>query len=200
VRALLDHLGLDQVGVVGNSFGGKVALDFALAHPERVGALVLVASALSGSEGSADLEAFDEEEDALLDAGKIDEAVELNLRTWLDGYGRESAPVPVEVRERLADMQRRSFHTVLEAYERTPPPGPVGWPKPPAATRLDEIAAPTLVVAATHDHPDFVRIAERLAVGIPGAESATMATGHLPGLEQPDELNRLVLDFLGRHL
>jgi 3-oxoadipate enol-lactonase len=185
---------------VGNSFGGKVALDLTLAYPERVRALVLVASALRGWEGSADLEAFDEEEEALLDAGKIDEAVELNLRTWLDGYGRKSAHVPPEVRERLADMQRRSFRVVLEAFERTPPPGPVGWPEPPAASRLGEVAVPTLVVAATHDHPDFVRIAGRLAAGIPAAESATMATGHLPGLEQPDELNRLVLDFLSRHL
>lgn len=185
---------------MGNSFGGKVALDLALAYPQHVRALVLVASALSGWQGSAESDAFDEEEDALLDAGKIDEAVELNLRTWLDGYGRESAPVSAEVRGRLADMQRRSFRVVLEAYERTPPPGPVGWPEPPAATRLGAVAVPTLVVAATHDHPDFVRIAERLAVGIPAAESATMATGHLPGLEQPDELTRLVLDFLGRHL
>jgi 3-oxoadipate enol-lactonase len=200
VRALLDHLGLDRAGVVGNSFGGKVALDLALAYPERVGALVLVASALSGWERSAELDAYDEEEDALLDAGKVEEAIELNLRIWLDGYGRETAPVAAEVRERLADMQRRSFRVILEAYERTPPPDPVGWSEPPAATRLGEVAVPTLVVAATYDHPDFVRIAERLAAGIPAAESATLATGHLPGVEQPDELNRLVLDFLDRRL
>ena len=36
VRALLDHLGVERAAVVGNSFGGRVALDFALAHPERV--------------------------------------------------------------------------------------------------------------------------------------------------------------------
>jgi 3-oxoadipate enol-lactonase len=196
VRALLDHLGLERVAVVGNSFGGQVALDFALAHSERVRALVLVAPALTGWEGSPDSDAFDEEEDALLDAGKIDEAVDLNLRTWLDGDGRDVPPISAELRDRVAAMQRQAFVTIVAAYERTPPPGPVSWPEPPAAGRLGEIAVPTLVVAGAHDQPDFRRIAGLVAAGIPGAESAELATGHLPGIERPDDFNRLVLAFL----
>jgi 3-oxoadipate enol-lactonase len=196
VRALLDHLGVERAAVVGNSFGGRVALDFALAHPERTDALVLVAAALTGYEGSAELDAFDEEEDALLDAGKLDEAVELNLRTWLDGYGRDAAPVPPETRARVAVMQRQAFETIVAAYERTPPPGPVSWAEPPATTRLHEVGARTLIVGCTHDHPDFRAIAELLVEGIPGAERATVETAHLPGVEQPEELNELVLKFL----
>jgi 3-oxoadipate enol-lactonase len=200
VRALLDHLGLDRVALVGNSFGGKVALDFALQQPDRVRALVLIAPNLSGDEGSPALDAFDEEEEELLDAGKIDEAVDLNLRTWLDGDGRGAAPISAELRARVADMQRQAFVTMVAAYERTPPAGPVSWPEPPAAARLDEVVAPTLVVTCAHDQPDFRRIAGRVAAGIPGAESAELATAHLPGVERPEELNRLVLDFLGRRL
>jgi pimeloyl-ACP methyl ester carboxylesterase len=196
VRALLDQLGLGRVALVGNSFGGRVALDFALTHGDRTRALVLAASALGGHEGSAELDAFDEEEDALLEAGKLDEAVALNLRTWLDGSGREAAPIPPEERARVAAMQRQSFETVLAAYERTPPPGPVGWAEPPAATRLHEVAAPTLVVRCAHDHPDFRAIAGILAHEIPDAELVDMDTGHMPGLERPDEFNRLVLAFL----
>jgi 3-oxoadipate enol-lactonase len=195
-RALLDHLGLERAAVVGNSFGGRVALDLALAHPGRVSALVLLAPALSGGEGSPELDAFDEEEDALLDAGKLDEAVELNLRTWLDGHGRDAAPVTPELRGRVSAMQRQSFATILAAYERTPPPGPVSWPEPPAATRLDEIDAPTLVVSCTYDQPHFRRISALVAAGIPGARIVEVPTGHLPALERPDELNRLVLDVL----
>lgn len=198
VRALLDHLGVDAAAIVGNSFGGRVALDFTLAQPERVRALVLAAAALTGWEASPELDAFDEEEEALLDAGRIDEAVDLNLRTWLDGDGRDAAPVPAKTRRRVAEMQRQSFEILVPAYERTPPPGPVAWAEPPTATRLHEIAVRTLVIACSHDHPDFRRISEVLAAGIPGAEQAVMATGHLPGLERPEEFNRLVLDFLAR--
>ena len=48
VRALLDVLGLDTAAVVANSFGGRVAIDFALAYPERTRALFLIAPALTG--------------------------------------------------------------------------------------------------------------------------------------------------------
>jgi 3-oxoadipate enol-lactonase len=198
LRVLLDHLAIERAAVVGNSFGGRVALDFALAHPARTAALVLVDSALSGHEGSAFFDAFDEEEEALLDDGKLDEAVELNLRTWLDGPERQAAPVAPEVRARVAEMQRSSFETLVRAYEGTPEPGPVAWADPPAAGRLAEVTVPTLVVVGTLDQPDFRAISERLARGIPGAESAELEAAHLPALERPEEFNRIVLDFLAR--
>lgn len=196
LAALLEHLGIERAALVGNSFGGKVALEFALEHPGRTRELVLIASALGGHERSAELEAFDEAEDALLEAGKLDEAVELNLRTWLDGPDRDAAPVAPEARRLVAAGQRRAFETMLAAYEASPPPGPVRWADPPAATRLGEVAAPTLVVAGAHDVTDFRAIAERLADEIPGAQKAVLDTAHLPGLERPGELNRLLLDFL----
>jgi 3-oxoadipate enol-lactonase len=198
VRALLDHLGIERAALVGNSFGGQVSLDFALVHPERTTALVLVDSALSGWEGSAFLDEFDEEEEALLDAGRLDAAVELNLRTWLDGPEREAAPVTPELRARVAEMQRSSFEALVRAYESSPEPGPVAWAEPAAATRLADVSVPTLVVVGTLDQPDFRAISARLAAEIPGAESAEFETAHLPALERPDEFNRVVLDFLGR--
>ncbi len=198
LRALLDHLGIERAAVVGNSFGGRVSLDFALVHPERTTALVLVDSALSGWEGSSFFEQFDEEEEALLDAGKLDEAVELNLRTWLDGPEREAAPVAPDVRARVAEMQRSSFETLVQAYEGSPEPGPVTWADPPAATRLGDVSVPTLVVVGTLDQPDFREISARLAAEIPGAESAELETAHLPALERPGEFNEIVLEFLGR--
>ncbi len=193
--ALLDHLGIGKAALVGNSFGGRIAIDFALAHPQRTSALVLVAPALGGHEGSPELDELDEAEEALLEAGDVDGAVELNVRIWLDGPGR-IAPVAPETRELVAAAQRRAFDVQLAAYASSPPPGPVRWVEPPAATRLGEIAVPTLVVAGAHDLADFRGIADRLASGIPGARQVVLDAAHLPGLERPEELNRLVLDFL----
>ena len=198
VRGLLDELGLEAASLVGNSFGGRVAVDFALAHPERAAALVLVAPALTGWEGSPELDALAEQEDALLDAGRFDEAVELNLRAWLDGPERAAAPVSAETRASLAEMQRLAFATQIAAYEASPPPEPGGWSDPPADSRLGEIRAPTLVIGCAHDQPAFRALARRLAADIPGAEGVVVETAHLPGLERPEELYRLALDFLSR--
>jgi pimeloyl-ACP methyl ester carboxylesterase len=196
LRALLDHLGIDRAALVGNSLGGKVALDFSLAYEERVAALVLVGSALSGHKSWPESEARDEEEDALLDAGRMDEVVELNLRTWLDGEGRGSADVSSGERARVAEMQRRALEIAVPAFAASPPPEPVGWVEPPAATRLGEIGVPTLVVVGSYEIEEFRSISERLATEIPGARKAVLPAAHLVAVERPTEFNRLVLDFL----
>ena len=93
-------------------------------------------------------------------------------------------------------MQRLAFEKQIAAYEASPPPQPGGWSDPPAASRLGELTVPTLVVACAHDQPAFRALAERLAVEIPNAEGALIETAHLPGVERPEELNRLALGFL----
>jgi pimeloyl-ACP methyl ester carboxylesterase len=197
LRALLDHLGLERAVIVGNSMGGKVALEFTLIHPERVTALVLVGTALGGHEDSPELERFDEQEEALLEAGRIDEAVELNLRLWLKGPRRETDAVDPAARTRVAEMQRHAFDVQVEAYEQSPPPGPGAWLDPPAATRLGEIRVPTLVVVGDEDVEDMLAIARQLAAEIPGARKIVMPdTAHLPAFERPGEFNRVVIDFL----
>jgi pimeloyl-ACP methyl ester carboxylesterase len=56
---------------------------------------------------------------------------------------------------------------------------------------------PTLVVVGEDDHADFQTIAEHLAGEIPNAELVVVpGAGHLVGVDQPDELNALLLEFL----
>src|SRR3546814_18834410 len=45
IAALLDGLGIDKVSMVGNSFGGGIALAFTIAHPDRVERAVLMGPA-----------------------------------------------------------------------------------------------------------------------------------------------------------
>lgn len=190
LSSIFAHFGLEQAAVVGNSLGGKVALEFALSHPARVAALVLVAPGLGGHQGSPEGEAFDQEEEALLDAGRIDDAVELNLRTWL-------GPVDARTRERVGAMQRRALEILVDAFGREPPPAVEWLDDPPAAERLGSLRVPTLVVVGSEDVSDIRAIADRVATEVPGARKVVLeGVKHLPGVERPDEFNRLVLDFL----
>jgi pimeloyl-ACP methyl ester carboxylesterase len=76
-------------------------------------------------------------------------------------------------------------------------PGPAVRLDPPASERLGDVRAPTLVVVGEADVEDMHRIADRLAAGIPGARKEVVTdAAHMLPLERPDELNRLLLEFL----
>src|SRR5205823_5863774 len=79
---LLDALDIERAALVGLSMGGGLALDFALAHPERVWAMVHVAGAVSG----VPLEPYTEQQDAAYEAamerGDLDAAMEIDFDVW----------------------------------------------------------------------------------------------------------------------
>jgi 3-oxoadipate enol-lactonase len=83
LAALLSHLAIDRAAVVGVSISGGIVVDFALAHPNVVWALVPVAAGLDGFDWSKDKvdERFGKEERAALEADDIEGATELNVRT-----------------------------------------------------------------------------------------------------------------------
>jgi len=69
---------------------------------------------------------------------------------------------------------------------------------PPLAGRLGEVRCPTLVLVGDHDVADMQAIAAHVAGSIDGARLVTVPrASHLPSLERPDEVNALVVDFLG---
>ena len=119
VLAVLDAVGVERVAAVGGSLGARVALELALTAPERVWALVLVAPGLSGIEWSEEVRAGWEAEDAALDAGNVDEAVEINLRTWVDGPHRGPDEVDPAVRTHVGEMQRRALEVQAPRTSRT---------------------------------------------------------------------------------
>jgi len=190
---LLERLALGPAALVGVSLGGRVALEVAVARPELVSALVLVGAGLPGHDWTEETQAGWAEEQAALERGDVEAAVELNLRMWVDGPGRSPSDVDAGVREQVAVMQRRAFELQLpvgDAAEEEPL-------VPDLAERLTEIRAPTLIVVGEEDRPDIHTIADRLAAALPHARRASIpATAHIPSLERPDEFDRLVLEFL----
>ena len=190
---LLERHGFDRASLVGVSMGGRVALEVTVARPELVEALVLVGSGLPGDEVSDELEAAWAEEEAALGRGDLDAAVEVSLRTWVDGPRRSARDVDPAVRGRVAEMQRHAYELQKPVQETAEEELLVT----DLAERLGEIEAPTLVVVGAEDVPDIHLIADRLAREIPRARRATIPrAAHVPSLERPAEFDELVLGFL----
>jgi 3-oxoadipate enol-lactonase len=192
VLELMDRRGFERTRLVGVSLGGRVALEVALAAPERVEALVLVGSGLPGHDWSEQMRAIWEEEESAARAGDLDRAVEVSLRAWVDGPRRSPEDVDADVRARVAEMQRRIYELQLGVEDDEEELLVEDLPE-----RLGEITAPTLVLVGEEDQPDIQAIAERLAREIPGARRSTIAnTAHVPSMERPREFDELVLPFL----
>ena len=80
VEALLDG----PAAVVGNSLGGRVALELAVLRPELVERLVVIAPGLPGWEWSDETRAGWAEEEAAFERGDVEAAAEASLRLWVD--------------------------------------------------------------------------------------------------------------------
>jgi pimeloyl-ACP methyl ester carboxylesterase len=188
VLAAMGDLGLDSAAVVGNSFGGAVALRVAAVAPERVSALVAISAPAPGVEPSPELEAAWEAEEEALERGDVEAAVASVVETWT------LPDAPAELRERVARMERRALALQTEAEGVGEAPDPVE--EHPEVLRKLEI--PALVLVGEHDKPDFQAGAGALADTLPQARLEVIAgAGHLAPLETPDEFRRLLLDFLG---
>jgi pimeloyl-ACP methyl ester carboxylesterase len=181
---------IDRAAVFGASFGGYVALALALRAPQRVAALGLLGAFLDDSEPSPEIEAYEAEESAALEAGDLEAAVAANLRMWVARPGRRDVdPAVVELvgaMQRDALAARAGVDAELEDID------------PPIARRLDRIPVPALVAVGADDVEDFHRMAQRLAAGLPGAGEVVTVRGaaHLPALERPAEVAELLVGFL----
>lgn len=193
VAGTLAALGADRVHVVGCSFGAGVAAELAVAHPGLVASLLLVTP--GGSlipEATEELRSFARAENAAMEVGDLDAAVQANLDWWVDGPHRGADAARAEVREQVAAMQRRAFELTddwddVEEAELDPP----------VLERLGEIAVPTLVLSGALDIDAIDLAARTVADGIAGARHLTWPdVAHLPSLERPEEFAELLLGWL----
>ena len=196
VLATLDALGLDRAHLVGCSQGAGVAAEVAVRRPSLAASLVLAAPGGALFVGKTDaLRAFWDAENAALERGDVDAAVEENLRAWVDGT-RTAEESPSDVRAAVAVMQRRAFDVMLpwpdEAWEAEQELDP------PLTGRLEEIAAPTLVISGGLDVDAVGAAATAILQGVDGARLVEWPdVAHLPSMERPDEFVALVLDWVG---
>lgn len=178
VLALLDELAVDRFALVAASYGGWVALQVATAVPERVERMVLLDPLAEVAEPDERLRAFWREEEAMVDAGDLDAATELNVATWLGPDASDDA------RDLVRRMQRGVFQHQTDAGDVENAELPV---------ELDRLTMPVTVAVGARDLPFFVDTARELARVLPRAELVELPwAGHLPSLERPLETAHLV--------
>jgi pimeloyl-ACP methyl ester carboxylesterase len=182
IARVLDRHQVERAHVVGLSLGGAMAVDLALARPERVRSLVLVDALLLGrSPGRPVWPVLVE----LTKQGRLTDAKAL----WCeDEELRRRAPHAHEaVCAMVADY--RGGHWAGTVTHR--------WHTEDVAARLPGLDRPTLVLIGEHDIPGFQAMADEYAAKIPGAQKQTVpGAGHLASLEQPAFVTDAVRAFL----
>jgi pimeloyl-ACP methyl ester carboxylesterase len=181
----MDGLGIERGALVGNSFGGAVALRVAALYPDRVSSLLLFSTpSVPEPDPSPELLAAWEAEEGALEKGDIESAVKAAVSAWVRPGASDA------VRDRVAAMQRRNYelHHAGEGGEFAPDL----LEEDPSL--LGAIDCSVLLAAGEEDMVDFKNAVEELAAKLPEAKTALIPEcGHLAPLEAPEEFCRLVL-------
>ena len=180
---VLDAAGVGSAHFVGLSQGAATSVDTAIAHPNRVRSLTLVAPGLSGYEWPR-LPGFAERM-AAAEAGDTHGLALAIAHLW--------APLSFEKGDKQCDAAARVIldqaeHFMSDEQEID---------EPSAIPRLNEIGVPTLVVLGDRDVDAITEIGRVLEQGIPGARTETLANAdHMLPLRTPDRLVELLLEHL----
>jgi 3-oxoadipate enol-lactonase len=193
LAALIDHLQFSDVHLVGQSMGGWTMLDYAIAHPARVKALVL-----SSTSGTLDRRACDPSGGAQYDAWLKDAEAKIEL-----GLAKGIHPAMGTG----AAQRFPALHILYRSIDEMA--GPLDKEKLRAGLRrtatrklddLKEFRVPTLLIAGADDVVFPAFLASAIAAGLPCAEVQVLPDcGHSPYFEQAVTFNRLVEAFLALH-
>lgn len=195
--ALATHLDATPAIVIGHSYGGFVAQELALRHPEHVAALVLV-DTTPGQLGESEAPGEDQGPpppaewlEAVSSAPRDDAEFAAVLRALLPYYLADRASLPVVE----AAVERTIFDaaTANRSMEVL-----AGWS---SADRLSAIRVPTLVVVGRHDRISSPAQARRIARRVPDAQLVELEhSGHFPWLEEPERFLGIVREWIGEKL
>jgi pimeloyl-ACP methyl ester carboxylesterase len=193
VTALLDELGIERADLIGNSMGGRIAIEAGLQQPQRVGRMALLSPALAWLR--------DRRWRWLLRAplpklGLVQPApraiTERIVRNLVPGGndGWSAAGVDEFLRVYLTPRGRVAFYEAARNIYLDEPHGEQGlW------TRLAEMAPATLFVWGLHDRLVPVGFRKHVERALPAARHLELDCGHVPQLEAPAETHAAVRDF-----
>jgi pimeloyl-ACP methyl ester carboxylesterase len=187
LKALLEHLGVERAHVVALSMGGGIAIDFALTYQQTTRSLVAVDAVVGGWHWSDE----DVKRSKIRAEITANEGIPGAKRAWLAHPLFAPANEQPAVATRLARMvdDYSGWHFVNN--------NPALGLKPRAIERLEQIAAPTLVILGERDTADFHGMADALASRVPNVRKVVLpGVGHMANMEAPNAFNAAVFDFL----
>jgi 3-oxoadipate enol-lactonase len=192
--AVLDAFRIHRAALVGNSLGGEIAFDAAIEFPDRVAAVVGVGASLGGSLAmptKPEKALFQEWARLTYESGaERQKLVDLAVQIWVDGPGQRPDRVPAAIRKQVAGM----FRPLLQTNRVTGQSLPL---HPPAIDRLNEILCPVLAVTGSLDVSTVEVTAHYVAEKVLNAGAVVIPNvAHMIGMEAPDQLNALIVDFL----
>jgi pimeloyl-ACP methyl ester carboxylesterase len=191
--SLLDTLGVyEPIVVMGCSMGGGLAMDFALNHPSRVKALIMVDAGPSGLELDVPAPSKFADAEKAFESGDLDLLAEIETQIWFDGMGRTPEQVNPTMRKLLYEMDRLALsHETKGLGKRLPND------KTPAFDRLESLNIPVLIVVGSHDTPYILAAAEFMKEKIKFADKIIIEdAAHLPNMNQPQEFQNILEKFL----
>ena len=193
LTALVDALDIDPPFILmGCSMGGGFALDYALANPGQVKALIMVGSGPSGLELDVEEPEIFSEAVKAFEAGDLDRVTELETQIWFDGMDRTPDQVDQDMRQLAYEMNRIAIgHEVKELGTRQENADK------PAFNRLDEIDFPVLIIVGSQDIPYMHATADYMTERINSAQKIIIENAaHLPNMDHPEQFQKVVSQFL----
>lgn len=188
---VMDSLGLSQAVLVGCSMGGRIAIDAALAQPDRICGLALIAPGVTGAPAPQHCDAVAAQIHAISvasDRGDLSMQNALQAHLWLDG--------PLSPQGRVGGKARELFLRMNGTALRAPSPGKA-LDAPSAWAQLESIKVPALVLWGDLDLPQLQERCELLAQRLPRARRVVLSgTAHLPPLEAPGRFNAALANYL----
>jgi pimeloyl-ACP methyl ester carboxylesterase len=191
---LLDALGLERVHLIGNSLGGRIALEVAMRTPERVGRVALLAPSLAWRRPRRWAPALRLVRPELglvqFTPRPVVQALVQRLVPGADG-GWVAAGVDEFLRAYLTPAGRAAFYAAARHIYLEAPYGKGGfWP------RLSELGPDALFVWGRRDTLVPIGFARHVAAALPQARQVTLDCGHVPQIERPEQTNKAIGEFL----
>jgi pimeloyl-ACP methyl ester carboxylesterase len=196
VLELLDALGIERAHLIGNSLGGRVALEIGLRAPERVERLVLLAPSMAWRRKrpwAPLLRAVRPELGAIQPTPRaaVEQIVDRMVPGARDGW--TAAGVDEFMRAYLTRRGRAAFYSAARQIYLEEPEGDDGfWP------RLRTLTVPALFVWGKRDTLVPIGFARHVTDALPTAEHLELDCGHVPQLERPRQTHEAAKAFLSR--